>query len=238
MAGQPSSTNKTADDAHYEKQRALFKGALYGTHRDLRPKLLTELEAALRAGPEEAIQKFITSNPYVLQYALRLTGNHGLWAFPKRVIRTQRIDRTPGLIPDYLVAARNSDGFTWHIVELKRFDTQFGNESGKSLSAAGLKAIVQCATYTQHFEDYIETIRSNVGVREVVTPKNVAILIGDSNLENKPQMARRQEMQRFAPRLDIVSYRRIVLRLYEEMLNRGIEVSESEAEFARRSATE
>ncbi len=118
----------------HEEQKALFPGSLYGSLSDLTTGLADEFETALRAGPEEAIQSFISAKPYLLQYAIPTSGHHGVWVFPKSMIRTKKVDGTPGLIPDYLLVAANSLGYTWHIIELKRWDTQFANKKGDSLS--------------------------------------------------------------------------------------------------------
>jgi hypothetical protein len=131
----------------YEQERQLFPGSFYGAPGLMKKGLNAEFEAALQAGSEEAIQRVLSANPYLLQYAIDQSGHHGVWVFPKRMIRTQKVDSTPGLIPDYLVVARNSLRFSWHIIELKRHDTQFANTKGTSLSKAGIKAVVQCATY-------------------------------------------------------------------------------------------
>jgi hypothetical protein len=192
-----------------EEEKVLFPGSLYGSPPSLDRSLLTEFETALHAGSEEAIQRFLSANPYALHYAIPSSGHHGVWAFPKRMIRAQRIDGTPGLIPDFLVVSANSLGYTWHIIELKRWDTQFANIKGNSLSQSGIKAIVQCATYVAHFNDYIETVRSNIGVQEVIQPENVIVIIGDSTTETNAQKIRRDEFQKLAPRMEIITYDRL-----------------------------
>lgn len=203
-----------------EQQRALFPGALYGSQLDLKKSLLGEFETALRAGPEEAIQSFLSTNPYLLQYVMQNTGHHGIWVFPKRMIRTPKLNGTPGLIPDYLVVASNSLGYSWHIFELKRWDTQFANDSGDSLSAAGEKAVIQCATYLTYFNEYVETVRSNIGVPEITPPKNVVLLIGDSTTETDAQRIRRDEFCKLAPKIEIASYDRLRRGLINDVSRR------------------
>lgn len=193
----------------YEKERRLFRGSFYGAPGLLKKGLRPEFEAALRAGPEEAIQHLLSANPYLLQYAIPQSGHHGVWVFPKRLIRTKKVDSTPGLIPDYLVVARSSLRFSWHIIELKRYDTQFANANGTSLSKAGIHAVVQCATYHAHFQQYIETVRSNVGVDEIIQPEGVIVLIGDSTTETPAQRRIRDEFSQLAPKVSIASYDRV-----------------------------
>jgi hypothetical protein len=203
-------TSEEDVERYFAEQAALFTGAHYGSIRNVEAALVVELQNALDDGPEESIQRVLTANPYLFQYAMPNTGHHGVWVFPKRMIRTQQADKTPGLIPDYLVAASSSLGFTWHIVEIKRRDTQFASPNGKSLSAAGLKAVVQSATYLSHFHQYIETVRNNVGIAEIIQPENVIVLIGDSSTETQEQVARRAEFEQLAPRVKIVTYDRII----------------------------
>ncbi len=160
-------------------------------------------------GSEEAIQRIITENPYLLQYVTPNTGHHGIWVFPKRMIRTQKTDGTPGLIPDFLVAAKNSMGYTWHIVELKRASVQFAKPSGTSYTRDGADGIAQCAKYRAHFTDYIETVRNNIGIPDAVMPESVTLLIGDGASETDTQRNCRAEFDRLGPAMFVVSYDRI-----------------------------
>ncbi len=194
---------------YISEERSRFKGTLYGSLSDLKKDLLSKFESAIAEGPEESIQRVITDNPYLINYVFPDTGHHGVWVFPKRMIRSQQANGTPGLIPDYLVVAKNSLGYTWQIVELKRRDTQFSNANGKSFSSAGQKSIVQAATYITDFSQYIETIRSNVGIQEIIQPQNIIIVIGDSRMETQEQKARRSEFEHLAPRVKVSTYDRI-----------------------------
>jgi hypothetical protein len=107
-----------------------FPGAHFGCIWDINPPLLNALRAALVNGSEESIQKVLTANPYLIQYAVDRSGHHGIWVFPKPMIRPKGVDGTPGLVPDYLVVTRSSLGYLWHVVEIKRFNVQFGRSDG------------------------------------------------------------------------------------------------------------
>ena len=206
-------------DADIAEQRARFPGSLYGDPRFLRVGLDEEFETALK-GPEETIQKFLSANPYLLQYVIPQSGHHGTWAIPKKMIRTKRTDGTPGLIPDYLVATRSSLGYYWHIIELKLASVQFAKLSGKSYSRDATEGIAQCATYISHFTNYIETVRSNIGVTELITPKDVILLIGDAKIEADAQRACRSEFCDLAPRIIVASYDRIRRGLANDLRRR------------------
>jgi hypothetical protein len=197
------------EEADIAEWAGKFPGSHYADVRFLHPTLREEFEVALQAGREEAIQKLLTANPYLLQYVTPNTGHHGIWVFPKRQIRTQRVDGTPGLIPDYLVAAKNSLGYTWHIVELKLATVQFAKPSGESYTRDAADGIAQCAKYRAHFADYIETVRSNIGIPDAITPESVILLIGDGLTETDKQRTCRSEFDRLGPSMSVVSYDRI-----------------------------
>jgi len=83
---------------------------------------IDELESLIKNNTgEREVDSFITRNPVVLTIPLDFasTGHHGAWIIPKKSIRSKISNDIPGLIPDFIVGGKNSDGFTWMIVELK-----------------------------------------------------------------------------------------------------------------------
>jgi hypothetical protein len=168
------------------------------------------LRVALADGREEAIQTALTANPYLIQYAVDHSGHHGIWVFPKPMIRPRGSDGTQGLIPDYLVATRSSLGYFCHVVELKRFKVQFSARDGRSYSRDGHKAIQQCNGYLAHFQDYIDAIRSNVRIGDLILPKGAIILIGNSATESEAQRESRANFVRNTPKIEVVTYQRIL----------------------------
>jgi hypothetical protein len=134
----PSAALTAVDLEMLRKERAeQFLGANFGCLRDVNSAVLEDLRDALSNGREEAIQKVLTANPYLIQYAVDRSGHHGIWVYPKLMIKPPGSDGTAGLIPDYLVATKSSLGYFWHVVELKRFDVQFSNSDGSGLSPDG-----------------------------------------------------------------------------------------------------
>jgi hypothetical protein len=174
--------------------------------------VLKDLRAALSDGREEAIQKVLTANPYLIQYTVDHSGHHGIWVYPKPMIKPPAADATPGLIPDYLVATRSSLGYFWYVVELKRFDVQFANSDGSGPSPDGHKAVAQCQAYLAHFQDYIDIVRSNVRIAELIQPDGAILLIGNSSADNEGQRQCRANFVRSTPKINVVSYQRIVER--------------------------
>lgn len=191
------------------EQMALFPGALYGSVGEFPSDLADRFDAALATGSEEALQRLITDNPYLLQYVFRNTGHHGTWAYPKRWIRTNQAGGLPGLIPDFIAAMRNSLGYSWQIIELKRPNVQFANARGDGFSSEGHKALAQCGEYISHFANYIENARANIGHDGIRQPDGVTIVIGDSRTETEAQRRIRANFQALSPKITIATYDRL-----------------------------
>jgi hypothetical protein len=194
-----------------------FPGALLGGLPDRKQEALEELLTALDAKSEEAIQKVLTAHPYLIQYAVWNSGHHGTWVFPKQMIRMRAADGTPGLIPDFLIVTKSSLGYFWYIVELKRFDMQFANAAGDAFSPEGGRAVGQCPSYIQHFQNYIDLVRSNIRIPDVIQPRNAILLMGDSETETDAQQQFRSNFVRSNPSIEVVSYRRILAGLESDL---------------------
>jgi hypothetical protein len=195
--------------AERQKWADEFPGALFGYIGDLAPNLSVKLEEALSSGREETLQSLFTRNPYLIQYAIDRSGHHGIWVFPKQMIKPPARTASKGMIPDYLVVTRSSLGYYWHIVELKRADVQFSNAAGDGYSRDGQKALAQCSRYLGHMQDYIESVRSNVRVDQVIKPVGAVVLIGDATKETWAQQQCRAEFVNSSSNIKIVSYDRL-----------------------------
>jgi hypothetical protein len=203
---------QTEDDRLREREarKLLFVGANYGSVLDVDRAALEAFEAALEDGGEEVMQRCLESNPYIVQYALRHSGHHGTWVFPKQMIRTTGADKSSGMIPDFLVAARSSLGFRWFIVELKRPGEQFANSKGSSFSSEGGKAVAQCQAYLNHFQNYIDTVRANVRVEELIQPQGAVLIMGRSSMETDAQRRFGANFVEATPKIDVLSYDRLL----------------------------
>lgn len=69
---------------------------------------------------ETAIDTFLRSNPALLAACMNFIqfGHHGTWVVPQQAVRPPSLPEIRGLKPDYLVGGRNSDGYSWYVVEL------------------------------------------------------------------------------------------------------------------------
>jgi hypothetical protein len=81
-------------------------------------------------------------------------------------------------------------------------------------------AIQQCNGYLAHFQDYIDAVRSNVRIGDLVQPKGAIILIGNSATESEAQRESRANFVRNTPKIDVVSYQRILGSLESDMRTR------------------
>jgi hypothetical protein len=203
------------DDAYWAERRREadreFPGASYGISPDMTAAVVDLFEEALHAGSEEAIQACLTDHPYLVQYAIRNSGHHGTWVYPKQMIRPKAATGEAGLIPDFLAVTRSSLGDHWWIVELKRFDTQFADARGRGMSPDGHKAVSQTAGYLQHFRDYVDAIRSHTRIPSLTQPEGALILIGDSLAETDAQKQIRSNFVRTSNHIDVASYRRMLI---------------------------
>lgn len=216
--------SKPENQARFHRELAQhFPDALYGSRRDFSAKLAEEFDATMSLGSEEAMQKLIEAHPYLLQYAFKTTGHHGTWAYSKRWIRTNQVNGLPGLIPDFIAAMRNSLGYSWQIIELKRPDVQFSNKRGDGLSTEAHRALAQCGEYMSHFANYIENARANVGNERIRQPDGVTIIIGNSRLESEAQRRVRAGFQELSPKISIATYDRLRRGLLNDVLPSALE---------------
>jgi hypothetical protein len=135
------------------------------------------------------------------------------------MIQARRPNGERGLIPDFLAVASNSDGYTWWVIELKRADEHFVNSRGDALTTMGNKALLQCAAYLDQLDNYVDMVRSLMGVPQLGSPKGAVLLIGDSRNENEDQKtSRRRFNNALGHRMHVMSYSRILDGLQSDMM--------------------
>jgi hypothetical protein len=123
--------------------------------------------------PEREIDAFIRAAPAILAVAMGFmhTGHHGTWVLSQQAIRPAIKGVSPGLIPDFLVGARSSDGFEWWVIELKSPAASIiaYHQRQPALSSTTNRGLCQLLTYIDFCAEYQETLRSQfrlVGLRE------------------------------------------------------------------------
>lgn len=106
-----------------------------------------------RAGETE-IEGYLKKNPSILALTLSLfqTGHHASWVIPKQNIRPHLKGVYQGMIPDYILAGKNSDGISWYVLELKGANENIFKNSGERLcfSSTTNKGYFQLLEYLDH----------------------------------------------------------------------------------------
>jgi hypothetical protein len=68
-------------EARRKERAAEFPGAHFGGSWDISPAVRNAFRVALTDGSEEAIQKILTANPYLIQYAVNILDTTGFGFF-------------------------------------------------------------------------------------------------------------------------------------------------------------
>lgn len=98
---------------------------------------------------------------------------------------------------------------------------QFANKSGTGFSTMANLAITQCQGYLAHFSDYIDIVRANIHVPDLIQPNGVVLLIGEGAIETDAQRQVRANFVRTNKAIDIVSYDRIRYGLRHDVATMG-----------------
>lgn len=132
---------------------------------------------------ETVIDEFLRSNPNIFVHCIRPmnTGHHGAWIIPQQSIRMSMAGVHRGLIPDYILGGRSSDGFSWFILELKGVDDFLFSETRSkkqlTLSSVANKAVCQTLEYIDYCSSIQSHLRDSLKLSDFREPKGL-ILIG------------------------------------------------------------
>lgn len=165
-------------------------------------RLLREFFRLVHRGAiERELDAFLRENPVVLGLASRMfrAGHHGCWVIPQLEIKPKTLDGNPGLIPDYVVGARSSDGITWWVLELKGPREQlYVEREGRILeSPAHLAARAQLEGYLDWCDANASHLRDVLRLPEFSRPRGVLVMGRGKEMEKDP---RKQEKKKQANR--------------------------------------
>jgi hypothetical protein len=159
-------------------------GDEYFTHESrLTSTQVDNFEALMSGEPgENKIHSFLAKNPAIFTAFLSIhnTGHHGSWVLSKQMIKP-KMPATRGLIPDFIIVGKNSDGYEPWIVELKsRCTKMFVKNSANEvyLSPELNKGVCQLVEYLHYAAEYKDLLCNILKTSEVRLPKGV-ILIGN-----------------------------------------------------------
>lgn len=132
---------------------------------------------------EAEIDRFLTENPEIFAFALHgfQTGHHGIVVIPKQQIKVKsKIDKSDyGLIPDFLVAGENSDGYQWWVIEIKGVCHEVFQKDGSNrvaFSETANKGIVQLLEYIDFCNKYQSTLRDTFGLKDFREPNGLFVI--------------------------------------------------------------
>lgn len=175
---------------------------------------VTDFEALLARGASEtSVDKFLTDNPEVFAAVLDIfrTGNHAAIVIPKQEIRSRiKIKDEKGLIPDFIIGGKNSDGWNWWIIEIKGIDqtlfAQTGNDTYLNLEIN--KGVCQLLEYIDFCSEHQATLRETFGLQDFREPKGLLIAGRESEVtgDEKKQKLKAAWNRINAGKLEIRTY--------------------------------
>lgn len=127
---------------------------------------------------EREIDRFIKKNLSILSTALSFfrTGHHGSWIIPQQDIKPST--EYPGLKPDYLIGGKNSDGFSWSVIDLKGAGAPIFSTKGKRVhfSTETNKGVFQVLEYMSYCSRYQSFMRESLKLVNLTQPMGILII--------------------------------------------------------------
>lgn len=172
----------------------------FATHTKLlEEKEVNELEILLNKNASEAeLHTFIEANKTLSAVLLfhTQTGNHNTWVVSKQALRAKIIAQNiRGLIPDFIVCGKNSDGLSYWVVEIKSPNESLftaNNANEIYFSSEVNKGICQLIEYVDFCNEQQALLRDLYKFEGIREPNGLLIVGRESELE-KDQ--RRQKMK-------------------------------------------
>lgn len=131
---------------------------------------------------ETSMQTFLEANPEIFTSLLHnyRTGHHSAIVIPKQEIRPRlKLTDDNGLIPDFIIGGKSSDGWNWWIIELKGpSQTIFSQSTSETYFNSEMnKGICQLLNYIDFCSEQQSNLRDSFGLQGFREP-NGLILAG------------------------------------------------------------
>ena len=144
---------------------------------------------------ETALDVYVRENKELLVNTLDFvsTGHQGAWVIPQQPIKTALRTLDTGLIPDYLVCGKSSDGLSWWIVEFKGADEPLftvGSDNRPAFGSAANKGILQLLEYIDFCDEHQSSIRDQLRLPDFRLPKGMLIIGREVELEENRRLQR------------------------------------------------
>ena len=166
--------------------------------RFLRPREVAELRLMVEGNASETeLDRFIRGEPDLLSALLHFagTGHHSGMAYPQQTLRPSVRDVQSGLIPDYLISGKNSDGTSWWVLELKSpADKLFAGKPGSfRLSDVANRGLMQINQYVTFCVDHQAAIRESLQLKDFRTPTGILLIGREHELTAAPELRQLKE---------------------------------------------
>jgi len=185
------------------------------SHLEITLRQLKELESLIiKRSRERTIDQFLKKNKNILSILLERRGHHETLVIPEQAIRLNS-PTCKGLRPDYILRGKNSDGYSYWVVELKGADAELFKEKGNQiyLSGAANLGLCQLLQYISFCKDNQSSIKDMLKFDEFNEPKGILVIGREEELKNK----QKREMKQWFNEL----FRgRIEIRTYDSLINR------------------
>jgi hypothetical protein len=150
---------------------------------------LAEFQKVLDTGSSETeTDEFLGAHPSIISAVLgfTMTGGHGGWVIPQQNVRPPQAARVHGLRPDYIIGGKNSDGFSWFVVELKGpADSVFVEKDGRlAFSATAHRGVFQLLEYIDYCTEAQNYLRDQLKLTDFREPKGYLIMGREREFED------------------------------------------------------
>lgn len=144
---------------------------------------------------ETILDKYVRENKELIVNTLDFvsTGHQGAWVIPQQPIKTAMRTVDTGLIPDYLVCGKSSDGFAWWIIEFKGADEPLftvGSDQRPAFSASANKGILQLLEYVDFCDEFQSKIKAEFRLPDFRPPKGMLIIGREVEVEENHRLQR------------------------------------------------
>jgi hypothetical protein len=195
---------------------------------ELAEKEINGLERLLNANASETeLQTFLEANKtlFAVLLSYHRTGHHSNWVVAKQALRIKiAAQNIRGLIPDFIVCGKNSDGFSYWVVEIKApkealFTTNSSNEIYFSSELnKGICQLIEYVDFCNEQQAQLRDLYKFEGIRE---PNGLLIIGREAELDGDH---RKQKMK--------AAWNRIVgakleIRTYDWLLSASKSILES-----------
>jgi hypothetical protein len=168
-----------------------------------------------RNASETTIDSFLVQNPEIFTAVLHnfRTGNHAAIVIPKQEIRPRMklADNVKGLIPDFIIGGKSSDGWAWWIVELKGSDQTIFSQSNSDtyFSPEINKGICQLLEYIDYCTEQQTALRDAFKLEGFREPNGILIA------GREKELAEDEKKQKLKAAWNRISVGKLEVRTYD-----------------------